>query len=74
MHTKHFKKKLFKKLNPVNFTLSLTAVLVSFVIVSVCGAIQDQRAAASSSTNSLVYSALRIADAFEFYNQKRFDQ
>ena len=73
MNTKRRNKKLFRKINSANLVISLGSVLVSFFIVSVCGAIQTQRTTMPQA-DSLGYSALRIADAFELYNQKRFNQ
>ena len=68
-----FKKKIRKKMNMPNFIIVLIAIMASFLIVNISGAIQIQREG-SYKVDSLVSSATRIADAFEIYNQKRFSQ
>lgn len=73
MTAKYLKKKILRKINFTNFCIACCAVLASFCVVSVSGALQD-RSSSDSGANGLVSSAVRIADAFEFYNQKRFTQ
>ena len=73
MTVNHFKKKIRKKMNMPNFIIASVAILASFFIVNMSGAIQIQREGSYKADN-LVSSATRIADAFEIYNQKRFSQ
>ena len=72
MHKRSLKRKILNKISPTNIVLTLGAILVSFTIVSISGAVQSHRTQAFSN-ESLLDSAIRIADAFEFYNQKRFN-
>jgi len=73
MTLRRLKKKVSQKLNLTNYCMSFCAIVTSFFIVSVCGAITD-KGSFSSRTDTLVNSAERLANAFEIYNQKRFAQ
>ena len=73
MTGQRLKKRIRKKINIFNIIAVMTAVITSFFIVNVNGAISSQ-SSGFSRTDRLVSSAIRIADAFEIYNQKRFSQ
>ncbi len=59
---KKFKKRILRKFNAINLIIA---------IVSVSGSVQEYQTQQSSRKN-LLYSAKRLADAFDFYNEKRF--
>ncbi len=68
---KKFKKRILRKFNAINLIIAIVSVLASFMIVSVSGSVQEYQTQQSSRKN-LLYSAKRLADAFDFYNEKRF--
>jgi len=68
---KRIKKSMFRKLNRMNLSIAGFAILSSFLVVSACGSIQEYQTKGLSK-NSVMYSAQRLADAFDLYNEKRF--
>jgi len=66
------KRRRSPKINGFYIGLSVFSVLVSFCIVSLCGFIQEYQL--RPKVDSLAYSAARLADAFDFYNQRRFSK
>ena len=68
---RRIKKTIWRKLNTVNLSITAMSIFVSFMIVSVGNSFQISQNQ-QSSQNNLQYSALRLADAFELYNEKRF--
>ena len=58
-------------MNCINFIFAIVAIAVSFSIVTFSGAVSNPQATQAKS-DTLIYSANRLADAFELYNQKRF--
>lgn len=73
MRQRSLRKRIAKQMNAMNVVTALASVAVSFVIVTVQGSISYSSHGGAKS-DSLVSSAGRIADAFEIYNQKRFNQ
>ncbi len=57
------------------FTISVGAlcVFVSFCLVSICNGTQGYYYAGEARNDSLLHAVTRVADAFEMYNDKRFD-
>ena len=74
MTARRLKKKIQKKLNVPNFIIGGIAIMTSFMIVNVGGTFSSSQGSDFSRADRLVSSAIRIADAFEIYNQKRFSQ
>jgi len=70
MRKKKVKKRIRRRIDGFYICISVFSMLVSFCIVSVCGFIQEYQS--RPRVDSLAYSAARLADAFDFYNQRRF--
>jgi len=68
---KRIKKRILRKFNGINLSVAIVSVLASFMVVSISGSFQNYQAK-QSSQEPLLYSAVRLADAFDFYNEKRF--
>lgn len=69
---RRLKKKLVRKLNVVNSTIAVFAVFAGYVVVAFLSGTSDL-GAKQASNNDLTRSAIRLADSFEYYNQKKFD-
>ena len=72
MHKKRrIKKTLKRKFNLTNLSIASLSILTSFIVVSISSSFQQQQIS-QPSQNNLLYSAVRLADAFDLYNEKRF--
>jgi len=60
-----------RKIKLINVFVAISSILVSLAIVNVCGSFQQSHIN-SSVHLSLEQSAIRLANAFEIYNDKRF--
>ena len=72
MRKRKVKKHLRKIFNGAHLGIAALSIFVSFCVVNVCSSFQDPAARTESSKTTLIHSALRLADAFDFYNQRRF--
>ena len=69
--TARLKRKVVKKLNPLNVGVVVFSLFVGYLIVSIFYALQDG-GTKQGTVVELTRPANRIADAFELYNRKRF--
>lgn len=68
---KTIKDKIAKKFRGLNLGIAILSVFIGYMIVSFLGN-ETKNHAINNSSESLVESADRLADAFELYNKKRF--
>ncbi|MBU0468156.1 MAG: hypothetical protein KKF78_01105 [Candidatus Omnitrophica bacterium] len=67
------KTKIKKSFTFLNSVIFLFSVSIGFLIVYISGSFQESKFR-SSKYGILEHSAVRLADAFEIYNQKRFSK
>lgn len=72
-YKRRIKKTIKRSLTMFNFGVMSLCVLASLMIVSIGNATQGSRYLSSRKVD-IVYSAQRLADAFDLYNEKRFSQ
>ena len=70
---KRLKSKTKKSITLFNSVIFLFSISVGFLIVCISGSVQESKFKASKD-GVLEHSAIRLADAFEIYNQKRFSK
>ncbi len=71
MKRRKIRKPFWLRFNSFNVSVSLLAVFTSYFIVTACGAVPELNSY-QVREGGLTHSAIRLAEAFEEYNQKRF--
>ena len=67
------KSKIKKSLTVLNSVIFLFSISIGFLIVHISGSVKEIKFK-NSKYGALEHSSIRLADAFEIYNQKRFSR
>ncbi len=71
MRQKTLKNRLMSMMGGFNLFIIIASIVASFTVTKVCGAVQEIKVKETKQEN-LLYAVNRVADAFEWYNERRF--
>ena len=71
MRRKTLKNRVMGMMGGFNLFIVIASIVASFTVTKVCGAVQEVKGKETKQEN-LLYAVTRVADAFEWYNERRF--
>lgn len=71
MRKRTLKVRLMGMMGGFNLFIVIASIVASFTVTKVCGAVQEVKVRETKQEN-LLYAVTRVADAFEWYNERRF--